>query len=251
MENLNNITGVVLAGGLGSRLDPLTRATNKHLLPVFDEPMVFHPIRTLVNAGIKDILVVTGGPHAGDFIKVLRNGEDLGLERLNYAYQEGEGGIAHALSMAQSFVGSNKCVVVLGDNLIFEDVSQAVNMFSIQDKGAHIFTKEVSDPERFGVLDYGETGWGGIEDIIEKPINPPSNDAVIGLYMYDNTIFDKINSLSPSERGELEITDINRMYLEEGTLTAHKINGAWLDCGTPQSLAEANAIVLEDYKNTH
>ena len=250
MENLNNITGVVLAGGLGSRLDPLTRATNKHLLPVFDEPMVYHPIRTLVDAGIKDILVVTGGPHAGDFIKVLRNGEDLGLERLNYAYQEGEGGIAHALAMAQSFVGSNKCVVVLGDNLIFEDVSQAVNQFSRESKGAHIFTKEVSDPERFGVVEYAPVG-NSIQNIIEKPKIPPSNDAVIGLYMYDNSIFDKINSLSPSERGELEITDINQMYLKEGTLTAHKINGAWLDCGTPQSLAEANAIVLEDYKNTH
>jgi len=250
LENLKNITGVVLAGGLGSRLDPLTRATNKHLLPVFNEPMVYHPIRTLVNAGIKDILVVTGGPHAGDFIKVLRNGEDLGLDRLNYAYQEGEGGIAHALAMAQSFVGSNKCVVVLGDNLIFEDVSQAVNQFSWESKGAHIFTKEVSDPERFGVVEYAPVG-DNIQDILEKPIVPPSNDAVIGLYMYDNTIFDKINSLSPSERGELEITDINRMYLTEGTLTAHKINGAWLDCGTPQSLAEANAIVLEDYKNTY
>ena len=241
---------MVLAGGLGSRLDPLTRATNKHLLPVFGEPMVYHPIRTLVNAGIKDILIVTGGPHAGDFIKVLRNGEDLGLDRLNYAYQEGEGGIAHALAMAQSFVGSNKCVVVLGDNLIFEDVSQAVNQFSMEAQGAHIFTKEVSDPERFGVVEYAPVG-NTIQDIVEKPEIPPSNDAVIGLYMYDNTIFDKINSLSPSERGELEITDINRMYLREETLTSHKINGAWLDCGTPQSLAEANAIVLEDYKNTH
>ena len=250
MDNLNNVTGVVLAGGLGSRLDPLTRATNKHLLPVFDEPMVYHPIRTLVNAGIKDILIVTGGPHAGDFIKVLRNGEDLGLERLNYAYQEGEGGIAHALAMAQSFVGSNKCVVVLGDNLIFEDVSQAVKQFSYENKGAHIFTKTVPDPERFGVVEYAPVG-DNIQDILEKPTIPPSNDAVIGLYMYDNTIFDKINSLSPSERGELEITDINRMYLKEGTLTAHKINGAWLDCGTPLSLAKANAIVLEDYKNTH
>ena len=250
MENLHNVTGVVLAGGLGSRLDPLTRATNKHLLPVFGEPMVYHPIRTLVNAGIKDILIVTGGPHAGDFIKVLRNGEDLGLDRLNYAYQEGEGGIAHALAMAQSFVGSNKCVVVLGDNLIFEDVSQAVNQFSMEAQGAHIFTKEVSDPERFGVVEYAPVG-NTIQDIVEKPEIPPSNDAVIGLYMYDNTIFDKINSLSPSERGELEITDINRMYLREETLTSHKINGAWLDCGTPQSLAEANAIVLEDYKNTH
>ena len=139
---------------------------------------------------------------------------------------------------------------MLGDNLIFEDVSQAVNEFSIEDKGAHIFTKEVPDPERFGVVEY-EGLEGKISDLLEKPLNPPSNDAVIGLYMYDNTIFDKINSLSPSERGELEITDINRMYLREGTLTAHKINGAWLDCGTPLSLAKANAIVLEDYKNTH
>lgn len=250
MGKVENVTGVVLAGGLGSRLDPLTRATNKHLLPVFNEPMVYHPIRTLVNAGIKDILIVTGGPHAGDFIKVLRNGEDLGLDRLNYAYQEGEGGIAHALLMAESFVGTNKCAVVLGDNLIFEDVSQVVNLFGHQSRGAHIFTKEVSDPERFGVIEYTQDR-KIITDIIEKPTNPPSNDAVIGLYLYDNTVFSKISKLSPSDRGELEITDINKMYLQEGTLTSHKINGAWLDCGTPLSLAKANSIVLEDYKDTH
>ena len=179
--------GIILAGGLGTRLAPLTHATNKHLLPVYDRPMVYYPLQTLVDAGITDIMVVTGGPHAGDFVRVLKNGEDLGLNKLSYGYQEGEGGIAAALSMAEPFVGDDSCVVVLGDNIIGDDISNSVNNFK-ELGGCHIFTKEVTDPERFGVLDYGETGWGGIEDIVEKPVDPPSNDAVIGLYMYDNTV---------------------------------------------------------------
>jgi len=246
MNKTENIKGIVLAGGLGTRLDPLTRATNKHLLPVFDKPMVYYPIQTLVSAGISEIMVVTGGPHAGDFIKVLRNGEDFGLDKLHYAYQEGEGGIAHALAMAKTFVGDSKCAVILGDNLIFEDVSAAVEEFSKRDKGATIFTKTVHDPERFGVVKYEQLG-AGILDIVEKPKVPPSNDAVIGLYLYDNSVFDKIEKLSPSDRGELEITDINRMYLGEG-LDVRKIRGAWLDCGTPLSLAQATATLLSDYK---
>jgi len=237
--------GIVLAGGLGTRLHPLTHATNKHLLPVYDRPMVYYPLQTLVNAGINEVMVVTGGPHAGDFIRVLKNGEDFGLSKLNYGYQEGEGGIADALSMAESFVGSDDCVVILGDNIITDDISQSVSHFS-DVGGCHIFTKEVDDPERFGVLDYGETGWGGIEDIIEKPVDPPSNDAVIGLYMYDNTVFDKIRSLDPSDRGELEVTDLNRMYLTEGNLSAHRINGTWIDCGTFDSLAKATHKFYHD-----
>ena len=236
--------GILLAGGLGSRLDPLTRATNKHLLPVYDKPMVYHPIQTLVSAGITDIMIVTGGPHAGDFIKVLRNGEDFGLKNLQYAYQEGEGGIADALSKAETFVGEDSCVVVLGDNLIFEDMTKHVKEFQSLG-GAFVFTKQVPDPERFGVVEYGGLE-GSISDIIEKPKNPPSNSAVIGLYMYDSSVFGKIKTLSPSERGELEITDINRMYLREGTLAAYEISGTWLDCGTPESLAEATSIMLED-----
>jgi glucose-1-phosphate thymidylyltransferase len=246
LSTVKGIKGIVLAGGLGTRLDPLTRATNKHLLPVFDKPMVYYPIQTLVSAGISEIMVVTGGPHAGDFIKVLRNGEDFGLDKLHYAYQEGEGGIAHALDMAKTFVGDSKCAVILGDNLIFEDVSAAVKEFSEQEKGSTIFTKTVHDPERFGVVEYEPVG-SAIKDIIEKPTDPPSNDAVIGLYLYDNTVFDKISKLSPSDRGELEITDINKMYLNEG-LQVKRIQGAWLDCGTPLSLAKANATLLKDYK---
>lgn len=237
--------GIILAGGLGTRLAPLTYATNKHLLPVYDRPMVYYPLQTLINAGIKEVMIVTGGPHAGDFIRVLKNGEDFGLDKLNYGYQEGEGGIADALSMAESFVGGDDCVVILGDNIIADDISQPISNFS-DVGGCHIFTKEVHDPERFGVLDYGETGWGGIEDIIEKPTNPPSNDAVIGLYMYDNTVFDKIRNLDPSERGELEVTDLNRMYLQENKLTAHQIKGTWIDCGTFDSLAKATQKFYHD-----
>ena len=237
--------GIILAGGLGTRLAPLTYATNKHLLPVYDRPMVYYPLQTLINAGIKEVMIVTGGPHAGDFIRVLKNGEDFGLDKLNYGYQEGEGGIADALSMAESFVGGDDCVVILGDNIIADDISQPISNFG-DVGGCHIFTKEVDDPERFGVLDYGETGWGGIEDIVEKPVDPPSNDAVIGLYMYDNTVFDKIRSLDPSERGELEVTDLNRMYLAEGNLTAHRVQGTWIDCGTFDSLAKATQKFYHD-----
>lgn len=235
--------GVILAGGLGTRLYPLTQATNKHLLPVYDKPMVYHPISTLVNAGIKDILIVTGGPHAGDFVRVLRNGEDFGLDGINYAYQEGEGGIAAALRMARSFVGDDKCVVILGDNIIADDISAAVREHDIVG-GACIFTKKVPDPERFGVVKFDDEGM--FVDIIEKPEVPPSNSAVIGLYMYDETVFDKIEKLSPSGRGELEVTDLNRAYLEEGRLTVKEIYGTWMDCGTFDSLALATKTFYED-----
>ena len=237
--------GIVLAGGLGTRLQPLTSATNKHLLPVYDRPMVYYPIQTLVNAGIKDVMIVTGGPHAGDFIRVLKNGEDLGLEKLNYGYQEGEGGIADALRMAESFVGGDSCIVILGDNIIADDISNGVASFRDLG-GCHIFTKEVDDPERFGVVEYEPVG-NGIKNIIEKPVNPPSNDAVIGLYMYDNTVFDKIRRLQPSDRGELEVTDLNRAYLQEDNLTCHKIQGTWIDCGTFDSLSKATQKFYEDY----
>jgi len=238
--------GIVLAGGLGTRLRPLTYATNKHLLPVFDKPMVYYPIQSLAQAGITDIMVVTGGEHAGDFIKVLKNGEDFGLERLSYAYQEGEGGIADALAMAETFVGGDSCAVVLGDNIIADDITTAVSHYNDLD-GAVIFTKEVDDPERFGVIKFDDTGTI-IEDIIEKPTNPPSNEAVIGLYMYDNTVFDKIRSLAPSQRGELEVTDLNKMYLGDGKLDSCKIRGTWIDCGTPESLARATFKFYEDAK---
>jgi len=236
--------GIVLAGGLGSRLKPLTNATNKHLLPVYDKPMVYHPISTLVNAGITDILIVTGGPHAGDFIRVLRNGEDFGLQALNYAYQEGEGGIAQALSMARSFVGDDKCVVILGDNIITDDISVPVREFD-SIGGGFIFTKKVSDPERFGVVEWDEVGEAPIT-ITEKPSDPPSNDAVIGLYMYDNTVFERIEALIPSKRGELEVTDLNMSYLKSNDLTVKEVYGTWLDCGTFEALAQASKIFWED-----
>jgi glucose-1-phosphate thymidylyltransferase len=238
--------GIILAGGNGSRLYPLTFATNKHLLPVYDVPMIYYPIRTLVQAGIKDIMIVTGGVHAGDFIKVLKNGEDFGLTKFNYAYQEGSGGIADALSMAETFVGDDSCAVILGDNIITDDISSIVSHYAGLD-GAVIFTKDVEDAERFGVLEFDETGTD-IVDIIEKPTNPPSNCAVIGLYMYDKTVFDKIHNLSPSDRGELEVTDLNKMYLAEGNLEATKLQGTWIDCGTPDSLAKATLKFYNDKK---
>jgi len=207
--------------------------------------MVFYPIQVLVNAGIEDILIVTGGEFAGDFIKVLKNGEAFGLPRLNYAYQEGNGGIADALAKAETFVGEDSCVVILGDNLVFEDLSHAISEFEVMG-GAKIFTKEVEDPERFGVVEY--SNMGEVCNLHEKPTNPPSKDAVIGVYLYDNTVFEKIKKLSPSARGELEVTDLNKMYLHEGALSCHKIQGTWLDCGTFESLAEATKILREDTK---
>jgi len=239
--------GIVLAGGLGSRLKPLTDATNKHLLPIYDRPMVYYPIQTLVDAGVTDIMVVTGGPHAGDFIRVLKNGETFGLQKLHYAYQEGEGGIAQALSMAETFVGGDNCVVVLGDNIIADDIRCHVRSFD-SIGGCMVFSKEVGDPERFGVIEWEEGPEAKVKDIIEKPTSPPSNDAVIGLYMYDSTVFSKIKSLSPSARGELEVTDLNRMYLKEKQLEVRRITGTWLDCGTPDSLAEATSKFYNDSK---
>tara|TARA_R100000005_G_C4994573_1_gene201557 strand:- start:629 stop:1348 length:720 start_codon:yes stop_codon:yes gene_type:complete len=235
--------GIVLAGGLGTRLRPLTYATNKHLLPVYDRPMVYYPIQTLIDAGIDDIMVITGGQHAGDFIKVLKNGEEFGLDKLNYGYQEGEGGIADALSMAESFVGGDSCVVILGDNIIADDIRGAVDSFS-NDFGCYVFTKQVEDPERFGVVKYDEEG--NVIDILEKPAHPPSNDAVVGLYMYDHTVFDKIRRLSPSDRQELEVTDLNRLYLKQGLFKSHKLHGTWIDCGTFDSLAKATQKFYKD-----
>lgn len=236
--------GIVLAGGLGTRLSPLTKATNKHLLPVYDKPMIYHPISTLVNAGVTDILIVTGGPHAGDFIRVLRNGEDFGLQGLSYAYQEGEGGIADALRMAKPFIGDDMCIVILGDNIITDDISVPIRAFG-SIGGACIFTKKVPDPERFGVVEWDETGISPI-NLIEKPDDPPSRDAIIGLYMYDNTVFSKIEKLKPSGRDELEITDLNKDYLEEKALTVHELHGTWMDCGTFESLALATKTFYED-----
>jgi glucose-1-phosphate thymidylyltransferase len=238
--------GVVLAGGLGTRLSPLTRVTNKHLLPVYDRPMIFYPIETLVNAGIRDILVVTGGQNAGDFLRLLSNGKDFGLHHFNYAYQEGEGGIADALRLAEHFVNREKLCVILGDNIIQGHILDARRRFDQQERGAHIVVKQVPDPERFGCAEIAD---GRIFQIVEKPKQPKSAYAVTGIYFFDATVFDKISTLKPSDRGELEITDINNMYLQEGTLTYSFLEGWWTDAGTFESLRRATNLVAETGAN--
>ena len=232
--------GVVLAGGTGSRLFPITRVTNKDLLPVYDKPMVYYPIQTLVNAGIEEILLVTGGKNAGDFLRLLGNGRDFGLKHLNYTYQEGEGGIAEALGLAEHFADGEKICVILGDNIIENNIRQAVQNFNKQEHGAKILLKEVPDAERFGVADVRGHNVIGIE---EKPKAPRSSYAVIGIYLYDPTVFQKIRRLKPSGRGELEITDVNNFYSQEGSLTYEVLDGWWTDAGTFESLLRANNLV--------
>jgi len=234
--------GIVLAGGLGSRLYPLTKITNKHLLPVYDKPMVYYPIEVLVEAGIKDIMIVTGGDHAGNFLRLLGNGHDFGLKGINYAYQENEGGIAEALSLTEYFADGEKIVVILGDNLIEGSIKDEVKKFHNQDKGARILIKDVESPERFGVVELDGDKVIGIE---EKPKQPKSNYAVTGIYMYDSQVFDLIKTLKPSERGELEITDVNNMYLSKGELEYSKLNGWWTDAGTFESLHNASKLVAD------
>jgi glucose-1-phosphate thymidylyltransferase len=235
--------GVVLAGGLGSRLYPLTKITNKHLLPVFDKPMIYYPIQCLVNAGITEILVVTGGNYAGHFLQLLRNGSDFGLRRLGYAYQEGEGGIADALRLAEEFADGDSICVVLGDNIIEGNIKEAADNFAAQGGGAKIMLKKVDDPERFGVASIDETG--KVLNIVEKPKQPESNLAVIGIYMYDAAVFEICRNLKPSDRGELEITDVNNEYVRRGTLTSEVLNGWWTDAGTFESLYRSSTLVRE------
>lgn len=236
--------GVILAGGLGTRLDPLTRVTNKHLLPVYNQPMIYYPIQTLVDAGITEILIVTGGNNAGDFLRLLANGESFGIKDIHYAYQRGEGGIADALRLAEHFVGTDKCVVVLGDNVLDQSIKKYVVEFQKQKSGARILLKKVPDPQRFGVARLND---GKIMEIIEKPKNPPSDYVVTGVYMYDRQAFDFIRKLRPSRRGELEITDVNNMYLKKNQLSYNILEGHWTDCGTFESLYRANTIVAEKY----
>jgi len=238
--------GIVLAGGLGTRMYPLTKVTNKHLLPVYREPMIYYPIKTLVNAGIDEILIVTGGNNAGDFLRLLGNGKDFGLKHLNYTYQEGEGGIAAALSLAEHFADRDKIVVVLGDNIIEKNIRKAVESYRRQEEGAKIMLKEVSDPQRFGVPMFDG---GRIIRIDEKPSNPASSYAVIGIYMYDRKVFDFIRTLKPSERGELEITDVNNFYIREGKITWDVLDGWWSDAGTFESLQYAGNMVARTGAN--
>jgi glucose-1-phosphate thymidylyltransferase len=234
--------GVVLAGGTGSRLFPLTKITNKHLLPIYDRPMIYFPIQTLVDAGIRDILIVTGGRNSGDFLRLLANGKQFGLNHINYTYQEGEGGIADALALAEHFADGQKICVVLGDNIIEGNIREAAETFREQQSGAHILLKEVTDAERFGVAEVGE---GRITGIEEKPRQPKSNYAVTGIYMYDATVFDKIKTLVPSRRGELEITDVNNAYIREGTMSFSYLDGWWTDAGTFDSLLRAANLVAQ------
>ncbi len=234
--------GIVLAGGLGTRLAPLTRITNKHLLPVYDRPMIYYPVKTLVEAGITEILIVTGGNNAGDFLKLLRNGAEFGLKHLNYAYQEGEGGIAAALSLAEHFADGGPVCVVLGDNILEKSIAEQVKKFRHQGAGAKILLSEVSDPERFGVPVFeGDR----ILRIEEKPAMPQSVYAVTGVYMYDSRVFEIIKTLHPSGRGELEITDVNNNYIERGDMTWDVLDGWWTDAGTFDSLLRASNLVAK------
>ncbi|MFL6231237.1 MAG: sugar phosphate nucleotidyltransferase [Pyrinomonadaceae bacterium] len=238
--------GVVLAGGLGSRLRPLTAVTNKHLLPVYDKPMIYYPVQTLINAGITDIMIVTGGNSAGDFLKLLKNGKDFGLKHLNYTYQEGEGGIAAALSLCENFADGEPVCIVLGDNIIEGNIARAVRAYREQQGGAKILLKRVPDPQRFGVP---ELDGARVVRIEEKPDTPKSDYAVIGIYLYDAQVFDIIKTLKPSGRGELEITDVNNAYIERGTMTWDELDGWWTDAGTFESLLHASNLVAETGAN--
>lgn len=238
--------GIVLAGGLGSRLFPLTKITNKHLLPVYDKPMIYYPIQTLINAGIDDIMIVTGGNSAGDFLQLLGNGKDFGLKHLNYTYQQGEGGIADALGLVEHFADEGPVCVVLGDNIIEKNIRQATEDYRAQGKGAKILLKKVHDPQRFGVP---EIEGNKVLRIEEKPKNPKSDFAVIGIYFFDSTVFDIIKTLKPSERGELEITDVNNHYIERGEMTWSELDGWWTDAGTFESLLHATNLVAKTGAN--
>ncbi len=232
--------GVILAGGTGSRLFPLTKVTNKHLLPVYNQPMIYYPIRAMMDAGINEILIVTGGNNAGDFLRLLGSGKEFGDLHLNYTYQEGEGGIAAALRLAEHFADGEKICVILGDNIIDGSIRGAADDFRKQEKGARLLLKEVQDAERFGVAELQD---GRIVGIEEKPSNPKSPYAVTGIYFYDTSVFDKIKTLKPSRRNELEITDVNNAYIAEGSLTYSFLDGWWTDAGTFESLARANRLV--------
>ncbi|HED65603.1 MAG TPA: spore coat protein [Planctomycetes bacterium] len=238
--------GVILAGGLGTRLYPLTKITNKHLLPIYDRPMIYYPIEALVNAGITDIMVVTGGKKSGDFLSLLGNGGDFGLQHINYTYQKGEGGIAEALGLCRHWAADDDICVILGDNIIEKNIAKAVRDFRAQGGGAKIMLKEVHDPERFGVA---ELNGDRVVSIEEKPARPKSNLAVIGIYMYDNRVFDVIRTLEPSDRGELEITDVNNWYIRDGSMTYEVLEGWWTDAGTFDSLLRSAKLVADGGAN--
>lgn len=237
------LKGVILAGGLGTRLHPLTRITNKHLLPVYDKPMIHYPIQTLVNAGITDIMIVTGGPYAGEFLRLIRDGRDFGLKGVSYAYQEGEGGIADALKLAEAFVGGDRMLVVLGDNIVGGNITASVKAYAKQKRGARILLKEVPDPQHYGCPTIVN---GRITKIEEKPKKPKSPYAVIGLYMYDQDVFKVIRNLKPSARGELEITDVNNYYVRAKKMAHDIVTGWWGDAGESiEAYLRVNKLVAE------
>ncbi len=235
-----------MAGGLGSRLDPITRTINKHLLPVYDRPMIYYPIQALVNAGIEDIMIVTGGRNAGDFLRLLGNGREFGLKHLDYTYQEGEGGIAEALDLARHFSEGEQLCVMLGDNIIERNVVAAVNAFREQQRGARLLLKEVPDAGRYGVPRFE---CGRVVAIEEKPERPPSNYAVTGIYLFDGTVFDRIAKLERSARGELEITDVNNSYIADGSMEWEELEGWWTDAGTVDGLLRASQLVAKTGAN--
>ncbi|MBI3991241.1 MAG: NTP transferase domain-containing protein [Candidatus Omnitrophica bacterium] len=237
----------MLAGGLGKRLGPLTRITNKHLLPVFNKPMIYYPLQALVDCGIKDILIVTGGNNAGDFLRLIGNGAEFGLKHINYTYQKGEGGIAEALGLAEHFGNGEKIVVILGDNIIGGSIKKTVDDFRLQKEGARILLKKVTDPERFGVAEIKDNKIISIE---EKPKKPKSNYIVTGIYMYDSRVFDIIKTLKPSGRGELEITDVNNAYIKKGQMKFGILKDWWTDAGTFESLHRANILVARKFKKS-
>ena len=238
--------GVITAGGTGSRLLPITKITNKHLLPLYDKPMIYYPLTTLVQAGVEDIMVVTGGEFAGDFLRLLGNGAEFGLKRVHYAYQEGSGGIAAALALAEDFADGEPVAVILGDTIIEGNVNRSVAAFAEAGRGAKIFLKKVEDPRRFGVAD---VDGDRVTRIIEKPESPPTDLAVIGIYLYDGRVFDVIKNLEPSGRGELEITDVNNQYIAWGKMTYAVLDGWWTDAGTFPSLLRASNLVADTGAN--
>ena len=239
---MKEVKGVILAGGLGMRLAPLTEVTNKHLLPIYRKPMIFYPIEKLVQAGLTEIMVVTGGPHAGHFLRVLGNGRKFGLKDIHYTYQEGEGGIAEALALTENFVDGEKVVAILGDNLFFDDLRPGLARFMEQPEGARIFLQKVKDPQRFGVAEVAGDRVLGIE---EKPAQPKSDLAVTGVYMYDSTVYDIIRKQTPSARNEMEITDVNCAYIERKAMWWERLEGWWTDAGTFDSLIHANRLISE------
>jgi len=231
--------GIILAGGSGTRLRPLTKVTSKQLLPIYNKPMIFYPLETLLMAGIKDIMIIVAPDHAGDFLKLLGSGTEFGC-KFTYEIQDKPEGIAQAFIIGKNFIGSDSVTLILGDNLYEENFASEISSFQ---KGARVFAKEVSDPERFGVVEFDENNVA--KSIEEKPKVPKSKFAVTGLYIYDNTVVDKSAALKASPRGELEITDLNNLYLKEGTLDVARVEGKWLDTGTFESLYEAINLARE------